>query len=163
MLRTAAKELGALTAARSPYLADVLVSLVLTALSGETVEPPGRELTDRVMSYCLAHLSDPQLSSESVAHAHHISVRYLNRIMQPGGITVSAWIRTRRLERIRRDLADPAYAHRSAARIAADWGLLDAAHLSRSLRAEFGQSAAEIRRSRRDRPHAGLGSSAVPG
>ncbi|WP_189145366.1 hypothetical protein [Streptomyces lacrimifluminis] len=44
-----------------------------------------------------------------LAHAacHHISVRYLHRLFPPQGITVSAWIRQRRPERCRRDLADP--------------------------------------------------------
>jgi methylphosphotriester-DNA--protein-cysteine methyltransferase len=50
-----------------------------------------------------------------------------------------------RLTRIRRDLLDPALATRTAAAIAARWGM-DPGHLSRALRKEFGLIAAEIRR-----------------
>ncbi|MBO0807597.1 MAG: helix-turn-helix domain-containing protein [Actinobacteria bacterium] len=56
-------------------------------------------------------------------------------------------MRRERMKRIRLDLLDPRLAHWTAARIAARWGIQDPEHLSRSLRAEFGQSAAEIRAS----------------
>jgi AraC-like DNA-binding protein len=81
-----------------------------------------------------------------VAQEHNVSVRQLNRVMGVNGIKLAAWIRGQRLERIRRDLADPSLAGRSAERIAADWGILDASHLSRAMRAEFGQNASQIRR-----------------
>lgn len=130
----------------SPYLADALVSLVLAAADRRPPRMPGAGLANRVMSYCLAHLNDPDLSVESVAHEHNVSVRQLNRVMGANGIKLAAWIRGQRLERIRRDLADPSLAGRSAERIAADWGILDASHISRAMRAEFGQNASQIRR-----------------
>jgi len=43
----------------------------------------------------------------TVAAAHYISVRYLYRLFDAQGTTVAAWIRPRRLERCRVDLADP--------------------------------------------------------
>ena len=149
LLRNAASELDALSGDSCPYLADALVSLVLSAMSGQSAWGSGQDLADRVLAYCLAHLSDPWLSSEAVAREHGVSVRHLNRLLQPHGTSLAAWVRHRRLERIRRDLADPALARRSVERVAADWGILDATHLSRALRAEFGQSAAQIRLSAR--------------
>jgi len=147
LLRNAASELDALSGDSGPYLADALVSLVLSAMSGGAAWGSDQDLADRVLAYCLAHLSDPWLSPGAVAREHGVSVRHLNRLLQPHGISLAAWVRHRRLDRIRRDLADPALAHRSVERVAADWGILDATHLSRALRAEFGQSAAQIRRS----------------
>ncbi|HYZ52535.1 MAG TPA: helix-turn-helix domain-containing protein [Streptosporangiaceae bacterium] len=147
LLRSAASELDTLSGDSSPYLADALISLVLSAISGRPAGGPGQELAGRVFTYCLAHLSDPWLSPGAVAREHGVSVRHLNRVLQSQGITLAAWIRHCRLERIRRDLADPSLAHRNVEQVAVDWGILDATHLSRALRAEFGQSAAQIRRS----------------
>jgi AraC-like DNA-binding protein len=147
LLRSAASELDTLSGDISPYLADALVSLVLSAVSGWPAGGPGQDLAGRILAYCLAHLSDPELSPRTVAREHGVSVRHVDRLLQPHGITLAAWIRRRRLERIRGDLADPALAHRSVQRIAADWGIPDATNLSRALRAQFGQSAAQIRRS----------------
>ncbi|MDX3851809.1 helix-turn-helix domain-containing protein [Streptomyces sp. AK02-01A] len=149
LLRDAADDLDGLAGDNGPHLADALVSLALSALAGPSVVPPGQELADQVLTYCLRRLSDPRLSAESVAAEHRISLRYLYKILEPRGIRLSAWIRSRRMERIRHDLSDPALGHRAAAMIAADWGVLDATHLSRALRAECGQSAAEIRRTAR--------------
>jgi AraC-like DNA-binding protein len=84
-----------------------------------------------------------------VARAHGVSVRYLHKVLAPTGSTLSAWIRRQRLDRIRRDLADESLAGRTASAIAARWGMTDTGHLSRALKAEFGMTAHEIRRSTR--------------
>ncbi|MEO3973620.1 helix-turn-helix domain-containing protein [Streptomyces sp. CAU 1734] len=147
LLRDAAGDLEACSGSGGPHLADALVSVVLTALAEQPVDlRPADDLGERILTHCLGRLADPRLSPESVARAHHVSVRYLHKVLQRRGVTLASWIRVRRLERIRRDLADPALADRSVSAIAAGWGVLDATHLSRALRAEYGQSAAEIRR-----------------
>jgi AraC-like DNA-binding protein len=102
-------------------------------------------LADRLLSYALASLHDPGLSAQSVAHRHGISVRYLHKLMRDRDIRFAAWVRRERMRRIRRDLLDPRLAHVTAAGIAARWGIQDPDHLGRSLRAEFGCGAAEIR------------------
>lgn len=126
------------------HLADAVVSMVIS----ELVDVPVRhddDLADRLLAYCLARLPDPALSVESVARAHGISTRHLHKIFEAREETLSSWIRRQRLTRIKRDLTDPALADRTAAAIAARWGLLSPAHLSRALKAEFGRTAAEIR------------------
>jgi AraC-like DNA-binding protein len=134
------------------YLADAIVSLAIAELVDIPSRGPGDDLADRVLAHCLAHLSDPGLTVESVARLHAVSVRYLHKVLEPRGITLSAWIRTQRLERICRDLADESLRGRTVAAVAARWGMTDAGHLSRALKAEFGLTATEIRRSgRRDR------------
>ncbi|WP_312868295.1 helix-turn-helix domain-containing protein [Amycolatopsis pithecellobii] len=109
-------------------------------------------LADRVEAYCLAGLADPALSVESVARAHRVSVRYLHKLFESRELSLAAWIRRQRLTRIRHDLADPAFEGRTVAAIAARWGVTDARHLSRALKAEFGVTAAEIRRAARKPP-----------
>ena len=62
---------------------------------------------------------------------------------------MAGWIRGRRLERCRRDLADPALASRPVAAIAARWGFSSAADFSRAFRAVHGLPPAEYRMSAR--------------
>ena len=132
----------------SLHLADALASLVVAAFtdtSPERVEVTA-DLADRIIAYALANLGDPALSVESVARRHGISSRYLHQLIQRRGVTFAAWVRRERLTRIRRDLQDPSLATRTAAAIAARWGIRDPGHLSRALKKEFGLTAAEIRR-----------------
>jgi AraC-like DNA-binding protein len=131
------------------YLADAIVSLVIAELVDVAPQGAGDDLADRVLAHCLAHLSDPGLTVESVARAFGVSARFLHKVFAPTGSTLSAWIRRQRLERIRRDLADESLHRRTASAIASRWGMTDGGHLSRALKAEFGMTATEIRRSRR--------------
>ncbi|MQA88204.1 MAG: helix-turn-helix domain-containing protein [Streptosporangiales bacterium] len=54
---------------------------------------------------------------------------------------MAGWIRQRRLEACRQDLADPALAYRSVAAIAARRGFTSAAHFSRVFKAAHGAKA----------------------
>lgn len=92
------------------------------------------------------NLTSRDLRPETVAAAHHISVRHLHRIFQTQGVTVSAWIRHRRLERCRRDLVDPACAHLTVQAIGARWGFTHTSELSRSFSAAYGMPPGEYRR-----------------
>ena len=75
-----------------------------------------------------------------VAAGCFLSVRQVQRLFRAHGTTFGEWVRTRRLEAIRRDLADPALRTLPIARIAAAQGFGDPAHLARAFRAEFGES-----------------------
>lgn len=83
-------------------------------------------------------LDDPTLSAESIANRHHISVRYLYRLFEADGAGVAGWIRMRRLERCRRDLADRALQSLTVADISRRWGFRSAAHFSRAFRTTYG-------------------------
>jgi AraC-like DNA-binding protein len=137
------------TSRSKEYLADAIVSLVIAELVDVAPQGAGDDLADRVLAHCLSHLSDPGLTVDSVARAFGISVRYLHKVLAPTGSSLSAWIRRQRLERICRDLADESLHGRTAAAIASRWGMADGGHLSRALKAEFGMTASEIRRSQR--------------
>lgn len=130
------------------YLADALVSLILSAFAGTAPEQhrPAETLFQQIQTYCLRHLADPDLSIRTVAAAHHISTRYLHKLAHESGISLANWIRTQRLRRIRADLANPALTHHAPSVIAARWGVLDTKHLSRSLKAEFDETPTQIRR-----------------
>lgn len=129
---------------------DLLVTMLSQELhhaaAGGAVGP-ARSLAREVREYILDRLGDPELTPAAIAQAHYISVRHLYTIFSAEGETVSAWIRARRLEHIRRDLTDPLHAERPVSAVAARWGLLDAAHFSRLFKAEYGQSPSAYRES----------------
>lgn len=129
------------------HLGDALVSLLVAAF---TDRAPARvdaatELVDRIRVYALANIADPSLCVESVAAAHGISARQLHRLFRPTGISFAAWLRDERLARIRRDLLDPAHAGRTAAAVAARWGMHDPRHIGRALKSRYGQTARDLR------------------
>ena len=85
-------------------------------------------------------LDDPTLTVRSIADRHHVSVRYLYRLFEGDHAGVAGWIRTRRLERCRRDLADLALQSLTVAEIGRRWGFRSAAHFSRAFHAAYGSS-----------------------
>jgi AraC-like DNA-binding protein len=106
-------------------------------------------LLTAVQGFILQHLGDSRLSPGAIAAAHHMSLRSLHQLFHDEGLTVAGWIRQRRLERCRRDLADPALASRPVAAIAANWGFTNAADFSRAFRSAHGMPPVEYRRSAR--------------
>jgi AraC-like DNA-binding protein len=112
--------------------------------SGETASRA--VLLAGIKAYIDEHLPAPGLGPEQIARANHISTRYLHRLFEGEGLSVSEWIRDQRLERCRRDLRDPLLRHESILSIASRWGLPSSAHFSRVFRAAYGRSPREERR-----------------
>jgi AraC-like DNA-binding protein len=110
---------------------------------------PSAALLAAIKSHVDQNLGDPLLSPESIAQAHSISKRYLHALFALEGISVSSWVRHRRLEACRRDLRDPALAHDSISAIARHWALSSPAHFSRLFRYAYGCSPSEFRRESR--------------
>ena len=96
------------------------------------------DMRAHVIGYVRAHLSDPGLSRSSIAAAHHMSARTLDRLFADQPWSVSGLIRHERLEAVRRDLEDPSLRHRGVAALAARWCFFDAAHFSRVFRQNYG-------------------------
>ena len=145
-----AEELDQLAGPVGGRLARNAVDLVTTMYAQELdvardADKPHRPMLRRVQSYIDDHLSSPELSPSSIAAAHFISTRHLHAIFHEEGLTVSSWIRSRRLDRCRRELSDPLSAHRPVSQVAMRWGFADAAHFSRAFRAEFGEPPTAVR------------------
>lgn len=104
-----------------------------------------RALALRIQSYIAAHLQEPDLTPGVVAAVHHISVSHLHRLFQTKGVTVAAWIRQQRLERARRDLADPTLRTVRVHRIAEQWGFTHHAVFTRAFRTAYGIPPSEYR------------------
>lgn len=148
-----ATDLSALHGPGGTRLVHNLVDLVTTALTEHVESPPldtegnHRALATRARAFIEANLGERSLSPEDVANAHFVSTRHLQNVFREEGTTVAAWIKSRRLERCRRELTDPVHSARSISAIAARWGFLDAAHFSRAFKASYGQSPSEYRAS----------------
>lgn len=112
---------------------------LLPAASGKRV------LFQQIAAFIQERLGDPDLTPGGVAEAHHISTRALYRLFEPHGWTVAAWIRTRRLERCRRDLTDPLLSDRPVCAIATRWGFTNAAHFTRAFRSAYQLSPQDYR------------------
>lgn len=149
-LRQLAEQLDQLAGSTGVRLVHTTADLVTTLLTRELgldgpCVDPHRALGQRIRSYIEANLASTELCPTSIANAHFISTRHLHGLFRHQGTTVSTWIRTGRLEQCRRDLISVAYADRPVAAVAARWGFVDAAHFSRSFKAEFGVSPSEYR------------------
>lgn len=110
-------------------------------------QPESREsLLERIHEYIEEHLGDPDLGPQEIAEAHFISLRYVHSLFQETGVSVSAWIRERRIEHCCRDLGDPFLANVPVASIAGRWGFKGASHFGQIFKASTGQTPADFRR-----------------
>jgi len=96
------------------------------------------DLLSRLETFIEGHLAEPALGPAEVAAAAGISVRHAHRLFSRKGCTMGEWVRQRRLEQCRSDLADPCLRERSITDIAFDWGFSESAHFSRSFKQQFG-------------------------
>ncbi|WP_329331744.1 helix-turn-helix domain-containing protein [Streptomyces sp. NBC_00663] len=147
-------EIDAATPAAREELAravtDLLAALAAAQLTGTGHQrPPAGSgetaLFERVRTTIETRLGEPELSPRVLAEAHGISLRYLHKLFQERSTTVGAWIRRRRLEACRAELARPSAAERSIAAVAARWGFASPAHFSHTFRKAYGMSPAQYR------------------
>ncbi|MFJ9643739.1 helix-turn-helix domain-containing protein [Streptomyces sp. NPDC101206] len=108
-----------------------------------------RSMLARVKEYVRRHLSDPGLTPERIAAAHHISVRYLHRLFQADGTSVGRWTQRERLDRCRRDLSRGTGTGPTVSSVAQSWGFVSPSHFSRAFRAAYGMSPREWQRASR--------------
>ncbi|MCX4750098.1 helix-turn-helix domain-containing protein [Kitasatospora sp. NBC_01287] len=119
---------------------DLLSTLVAQLTGAAATDPHARDghLVQRVREHIDHHLGDPELSPETITGAHHISVRYLHRLFEGEGVTVSRLIQQRRLEACARDLARHGRTSPTVSAVAQRWGFVNPAHFSRAFRAAYG-------------------------
>jgi AraC-like DNA-binding protein len=151
LMRRVAMDLETYQPSSAARLSTVVMDLVSTAVAERLDQTPAlpadsrrRVLLLRVHAFIEQRLGEIDLDPATIAAAHHISVRYLHRLFESEHTTVAAWIRQRRLERCRAELA--AGGAQPVSAIAARWGLPDSAHFSRLFRRAYGMPPAEYRR-----------------
>lgn len=127
---------------------DLVTAMVSHRLDADAALPAAsrqRLLYARAISFIDEQLGSSDLTPSAVAAAHHVSLRYLQGVFQQHGTAVSEVIRHRRLQRCRRDLADPGLRDRTVGAIAARWGFPRPAEFSRAFRAATGTSPTRFR------------------
>jgi AraC-like DNA-binding protein len=142
-----AQELPQLDGPASAAAASAALELLRAAV--EPSLPSSRSarrsaLQAEVRGYVRAHLQDPRLGPESIAHAHAMSVRALHALFEEAPESVAGLVRRERLERCLQDLERPTAG--SITEIAFRWGFRDAAHFSRVFKREFDMTPSEARR-----------------
>lgn len=141
-LTALAQQLEALDGPTALRLADTAIDVMATTLGsavGRAAAPESQaafHLT-RAKQCAVAHLPDPDFDVDAWARAVGFSTRHLTRLFGSEGSTPARWLRSVRLERVRRDLSDPALAHVSVGTIGCSWGFRDDAHLSRVFARRF--------------------------
>lgn len=148
-------ELADTASSSRPPVGELLAWNAVNVLATLATERLGRDATGtpdartpmmaRILEFIDLHLTDEDLSPETIAGAHHISARYLHRLFQDEGTTVGRWIQRRRLEECRRDLMIRVRGGRTIAAVANRWGFMSATHFSRVFRAAYGMSPSEWR------------------
>jgi AraC-like DNA-binding protein len=88
--------------------------------------------------YVALHATDPQLTPERIAHAHHVSLRQLYKTWQGTGCTLSQAIIRQRLVVGRQLLRDPSVASTTIAEIARRSGFADPTHFTHRFTEAFG-------------------------
>ncbi|GGN88375.1 AraC family transcriptional regulator [Streptomyces albiflavescens] len=135
-------------------VADLLAATAAECLGRRPTELPGakRAMLLRVQSFIRWNLADPALTPQAIARAHSISVRYLHRLFEGEGTTVSSWVRQLRLQEVRKDLAaSSATGPVDLSQVARSWGFSSTAQLGRAFRTCQGLSPTEwLRRERGD-------------
>jgi AraC-like DNA-binding protein len=156
--RVASAFLGAL---REPHLGiaeealgECALDLVALAFGGDSLSPgpagDGEQplLLDRIKAFIEAHLKNPQLTPDFIAHRHGISRRYLYGLFEAERDSVSGYIWQRRLMHCHDALGDANSLERNISEIAFEWGFNDASHFTRAFRRAFGTSPRNFRRAR---------------
>lgn len=103
------------------------------------------DLSTRVLDYVERNLADPALRPATVAAAHFVSTRTLYSAFELRDMSLSAYVRTRRLARCYADLVttdDP------VGDIASRWGFVSLPHFSRAFAKQYGLAPSQVRRPR---------------
>jgi len=148
------EELPCISTQRAESLAQALCKFVSLAiherLGANAATPSNRvSLRDRIRQYIDSHLRDPSLSLDRIAGQLNCTKRYLHKVFQGNGESLSAYILQQRLQRCRMDISKPELANLSITQIARSWGFTSVSHFSRAFRLRFGLSPRAVRRNAR--------------
>jgi AraC-like DNA-binding protein len=115
-----------------------LIRLAMLEGAGEQTDLSVRERwRERIRVYIDEHLRDPDLSLDQIAGVMNCSKRYVHKLFESEGISISEYIWQMRLNRCRQELVDPVFANKSITEIAYSWGFSNSAHFSRAFKEKF--------------------------
>ena len=123
-------------------LLDILGAIYGNAGACNTMFPSTHRLSmlRRIEKFIDEHIYDNNLGPALIAREQDISIRYLSRLFESEGISVTRWIWMQRLERCRRKLEDPVQGHLSISEVAYSCGFKNVSHFNRVFKNYFGCS-----------------------
>lgn len=132
-------------------LANNLLGILSTCcqLNAHSPEPQNADVMakqEKIKQVIDQNIHMPDLSLSELAKQCGISVRYIQRLFAEEDCTVSKYIRRKRLDGCKKQLADPAWLNRSITEIAFNWGFNSSAHFARVFKEEYGINAREYRK-----------------
>lgn len=132
-----------MTVAQMHSVQGATIALAAAALNGLVTEDQAEQVRTAtllaVKRYIEDWLHDMSLSAPVVARQFSISRATLYRVLEPVGGFVS-YVRFRRLDRVRLELASPNLRHLSVGEIAEAWGFVSHSAFTKSFRLRFGMS-----------------------
>lgn len=137
-------ELGPIESALIELLVPVIARSGGFAGKGGAMGQRARQY-ERICRALESQLGDPELTVQAIAAAEGVSVRYLQQLFARFGQTVTGYLKSRRLERARAELASPLHAQLSISEICFRWGFNQSAHFSRAYRERFGEAPRDTR------------------
>ena len=143
--------LGGVTDEKSCHtLGEMLIDMLTLVINHEVPEtnrksPEQQRLTD-ILSAIDQQLENPEISTDSVANAAHISRAYLFKLLKRHHTSFRQEVLNRRLDRARTLLKDPTLAHLPVSDIAWRLGFNSHSHFSRSFHKASGISPTDYRR-----------------
>jgi AraC-like DNA-binding protein len=154
MIGTICREADATSPEDRIGLRDALIEVLASALrTMRNHEQPAASLIQKhcavIKAFIDDHLQDHELEPRKVAAAYKISVRHLHRLFRSTNKSFGEWLRERRLERCREDLASLSMSGLSVSEIAFRWGFNDPSHFSRLFKAVYGQTPRAYRNAER--------------
>ncbi|MFD0261944.1 helix-turn-helix domain-containing protein [Kitasatospora indigofera] len=130
---------------------DLFATLVAQQLDVDadahvTPELRAAVLREEINYFINENLNDANLTPQTIAARHSISLRRLHQIFEGESESVAASIRGRRLSKCRSDLIDPQFRHVPVYSIANRWGFASVAAFNRSFRQAYGVTPTHLRR-----------------
>jgi AraC-like DNA-binding protein len=132
-------------------LGEQFMDILALALCGEADAPPADERSvqqarlQSVKAYIESNLTDPNLSLAAIAKHNGISLRYLHQLFRAAEMSVSEWLRVRRLQRCYDLLTSPQNLNQSITEIAYSVGFSSSSHFSNLFRAQFNARPSDVR------------------
>jgi AraC-like DNA-binding protein len=91
------------------------------------------------------NLRSDDVSAAGLAKRHGVTPRYIHKLFEGEGVTLSRFVRDQRLAHVRRMLADPRHADLTIGAIAFQAGFGDLSTFNREFRRQFGATPTDVR------------------
>lgn len=152
LLQSIVDDLDELTADHIRPIEVAISEFVISSLASNSAlscfDVAGASNFHRICNAIELQLGDGDFNLQQLSEQQRVSARYIQKLFQTANMSFSHYLRQRRLEHCRADLASGAHRNLSISEICFRWGFNDAAHFSRSFRSDYGVTPRAYRHNR---------------